>query len=76
MIQYIPYLLALFSGILTFVLGRLSKKYGWDEEMPTQAQNVLVGIFTLGTTLIISHLIGENLGFKWCRWSNFIVWQY
>lgn len=63
MIQLIPYLLSLFSFVLTFTLGRLSKKYGWNEDIPIQSQNILVGIFTLGTTLIISHLIGENLGF-------------
>ena len=64
MLEYIPYILALVSGLLTFFLGRLSKKYGWNKEFPIQAQNVLVGIITCGIAMVIVHITGEDISFK------------
>lgn len=40
------------STILTYVLGKISKKYHWNENLPIPVQNVLVGLIVFGIAVL------------------------
>lgn len=43
------------STLFTYIMGLLSKKFGWNEELPIPVQNILVGMFVLGIALVYTH---------------------
>lgn len=52
MINTITYIV---STLFTYIMGLLSKKYGWNKELPIPVQNVLVGIAVFGIVLIYTY---------------------
>ena len=41
------------STVFTYIMGRLSKKYGWNETMPIPVQNVIVALICFSIVYII-----------------------
>lgn len=52
MINTITYIV---STLFTYIMGLLSKKYGWNEELPIPVQNVLVGMFVFGVVFVYTY---------------------
>lgn len=54
-------LIAAVSAIVTYVLGKLSKKFNWNESLPIPIQNVLVGILVFFIAFIYNRAIGVEV---------------
>lgn len=52
------------STLFTYIMGLLSKKFGWNEEMPIPVQNILIALLVLGTTIIIQYFMKEPIDLK------------
>lgn len=61
MINSITYIV---STIFTYVLGKISKKRGWNEILPIPIQNILIGIIVFAISVIIAKLLKENIDVK------------
>ena len=61
MVNGITYII---STLFTYIMGILSKKFGWNEEMPIPVQNILIALLVLGTTLIIQWITKEPIDLK------------
>ena len=51
-------LVLIFSAIVTYVLGKISKKFGWNENLPIPIQNALVGIIVFTLIYLYLQIIG------------------
>lgn len=49
------------STILTYVLGLLSKKYGWNETVPIPIQNIIVGTIVFFGSALYMRLTNQEL---------------
>lgn len=54
MINTITYIV---STLFTYIMGLLSKKFGWNEELPIPVQNILVGMFVFGVVFVYTYFI-------------------
>lgn len=61
MVNTITYVI---STLFTYIMGLLSKKYGWNEELPIPVQNILVGMFVFGVVLVITYFMKEPIEVK------------
>lgn len=52
MINTITYIV---STLFTYIMGLLSKKFGWNEELPIPVQNILVGMFVFGVVFVYTY---------------------
>lgn len=52
MINTITYII---STLFTYIMGLLSKKFGWNEELPIPVQNILVGMFVFGIVFVYTY---------------------
>lgn len=62
--ELIPYITAGVTAIVTYWLGKLSKKFKWNEKLPIEVQNVLITITAFAVSILIVYLCGEPLEFK------------
>lgn len=49
------------STILTYVLGLLSKKYGWNETVPIPVQNIIVGTVVFFISALYIRLTNQEV---------------
>lgn len=61
MINILTYIV---STIFTYVLGKLSKKYGWNETLPIPVQNIIVGLIVFALSVLVTLLLKQNLDIK------------
>lgn len=54
-------LIMIFSAILTYTLGKLSKKFNWNETLPIPMQNILVGFIVFVIVLIYKKATGSEI---------------
>lgn len=47
-------LIYIVSTVFTYVLGILSKKLKWNEELPIPIQNIMVGLIVFGIAYLIT----------------------
>lgn len=52
------------STLFTFFMGKLSKKYGWNEELPIPVQNILVGLGVLVIAIIYTQITGRDVNIE------------
>lgn len=52
------------STLFTFIMGKLSKKYGWNEELPIPVQNILVGLGVLTIAIIYTQITGGDVNIE------------
>lgn len=52
-------LVFIFSAIVTYILGKLSKKFNWNENLPIPIQNIIVGFIVFGIVILYQKAIGE-----------------
>lgn len=53
-------LVYLVTTIFTYAMGLLSKKKGWNEELPIAIQNIIIGIIATGIGILI-HVEGLTI---------------
>lgn len=58
MIKLLTYIV---STLFTYILGVVSKKKGWHETLPIPVQNIIVGVIVFILSLIITHILKENI---------------
>lgn len=58
MINIITYIT---STLFTYVMGLLSKKFKWNEELPIPVQNVLVGIVVFALSVAYLKIVKEPI---------------
>ncbi len=61
MINTITYIV---STIFTYVLGKISKKRGWNETLPIPLQNILIGIIVFGVSVVVAKVMKESVDLK------------
>lgn len=49
------------SAIVTYVLGKISKKFNWNESLPIPVQNVMVGILVFLAVYVYNKVIGTEI---------------
>ena len=57
-------LVFIFSAILTYVLGKISKKFNWNENLPIPIQNILVGLIVFGIVILYQKATGETIAIQ------------
>ena len=58
MIKILTYIV---STLFTYTLGIVSKKKGWHQTLPIPVQNIIVGAIVFVLSLIIVHILKENV---------------
>ena len=51
-------LVLIFSTIVTYVLGKLSKRFNWNETLPIPMQNILVGFLVFAIVFLYQKATG------------------
>lgn len=51
-------LVLIFSAIVTYVLGKVSKKFKWNDNLPIPMQNLLVGILVFVVVVLYQKATG------------------
>lgn len=54
-------LVFIFSAIITYGLGKISKKLKWNENLPIPIQNILVGFVVFGIVILYQKSMGEAI---------------
>lgn len=52
-------LILIFSAIVTYGFGKLSKKFKWNENLPIPIQNLIVGCMVFVVVFLYQKAIGE-----------------
>lgn len=60
----IDQLVLIFSAIVTYVLGKVSKKRGWNENLPIPIQNVIVGALVFLVVFLYQKATGEVINIQ------------
>lgn len=49
------------SAIITYLLGKLSKKLNWNENLPIPIQNIIIGFVVFGIVVLYQKATGEEI---------------
>lgn len=60
MIKLITYIV---STLFTYYMGKVSKKKGWNEELPIAIQNIYVGILVFLISILACYVLKENVNY-------------
>lgn len=61
MISIITYVV---STLFTYIMGILSKQWGWNEELPIPVQNILIGIFVFAISIFYLQLTKQEINLE------------